>query len=74
MGSASLPSQPLPDVQYNWVDVTDEFFEAVKGMIHSGNFNSYCMVVSIMLHYCLIYWMNIINCHCERLQQCSNCL
>jgi len=37
MGSDSLPSQPLPDVHYSWVDVTDEFFEAVKGMIQRGN-------------------------------------
>jgi hypothetical protein len=36
MGSDSLPSQPLSDVHYNWADVTDEFFEAVKGMIQSG--------------------------------------
>jgi hypothetical protein len=50
MGSDSLPSQPLPDVHYNWVDVTDEFFEAVKGMIQSGNFNSYCMFVYMILH------------------------
>jgi hypothetical protein len=50
MGSDSLPSQPLPDVHYSWVDVTDEFFEAVKGMIQSGNFNSYCMFVYMILH------------------------
>jgi len=37
MGNDSLPSQPLPDVHYSWMDVTDEFFEAVKGMIQSGN-------------------------------------
>jgi hypothetical protein len=37
MGSDSLQSQPLPDAHYNWVDVTDEFFEAVKGMIQSRN-------------------------------------
>jgi hypothetical protein len=29
----SLPNQPL---HYNWVDVTDEFFKAVKGMLRVG--------------------------------------
>ncbi|GLH12633.1 N-alpha-acetyltransferase 35, NatC auxiliary subunit homolog [Gryllus bimaculatus] len=28
----TLQNQPPPDVQYNWVDVTTEFFEAVKGL------------------------------------------
>jgi hypothetical protein len=45
MGNDSLPSQPLPDVHYNWVDVTDEFFEAVKGMIQSEN-----LVLIVCLH------------------------
>jgi hypothetical protein len=36
VSSDSLPNQPLPDVHYNWVDVTNEFFEAVKGMLHNG--------------------------------------
>ncbi|XP_069688457.1 N-alpha-acetyltransferase 35, NatC auxiliary subunit isoform X3 [Periplaneta americana] len=32
VGGDSLPTQPLPDVHYNWVDITDEFFKAVKGL------------------------------------------
>ncbi|PNF30562.1 N-alpha-acetyltransferase 35, NatC auxiliary subunit [Cryptotermes secundus] len=28
----SLTNQPLSDVHYNWIDVTDEFFKAVKGL------------------------------------------
>jgi hypothetical protein len=35
----SLPNQPLSDVHYNWIDVTDEFFKAVKGMIYSEDCN-----------------------------------
>nr|CAD7443713.1 unnamed protein product [Timema bartmani] len=32
MGSDSVPNQLLPEVHYNWVDVTDEFFIAVKDL------------------------------------------
>jgi hypothetical protein len=53
IGSDSLPSQPLPDVHYNWVDVTEEFFDAVKGMIHSGDFNYHFMFVYMILYYFL---------------------
>ncbi|XP_067001867.2 N-alpha-acetyltransferase 35, NatC auxiliary subunit [Anabrus simplex] len=32
VGADPLPNQPLLDIHYNWVDVTSEFFEAVKGL------------------------------------------
>jgi hypothetical protein len=32
----ALLNQPL---HYNWVDVTDEFFKAVKGMLHVGGYS-----------------------------------
>jgi hypothetical protein len=35
----SLSNQPLSDVHYKWMDVTDDFFKAVKGMIHSEKYN-----------------------------------
>ncbi|XP_047117250.1 N-alpha-acetyltransferase 35, NatC auxiliary subunit [Schistocerca piceifrons] len=32
VGTEPIPSHPLPFIHYNWVDVTEEFFKAVKGL------------------------------------------
>lgn len=32
VGTEPLQTQPLPFIHYNWVDVTEEFFKAVKGL------------------------------------------
>jgi hypothetical protein len=48
------------------MDVTDEFFEAVKGMIQSGDLILIVCLYTWFYTICcffFIYWMNVINFH-----------